>query len=231
MSPRVTAIQNYREISHGWIFCFLSCKTRSWTQVSIVCSHFSILYLCRNWDSRIELRNWDSQWTVINWLLNRTVCVTALLKDWLTDCLIDWMNWMLTILLADRLTGLFKGRFIIYVEEAMVPITIIFLGSGQDFFLKFSPFVFINCQQHSQRKKTLKFYNTTTGFPMKRGLKNQWRNSTLMNQIWLELLIGWSKFPFCRTNQMHYPDLGSASAGHAVREISFNQSEAPARSG
>ena len=40
---------------------------------------------------------------------------------------------MLTILLADRLTGLFKGRFIIYVEEAMVPITIIFLGSGQDF--------------------------------------------------------------------------------------------------
>ena len=125
MSPRVTAVQNYWEISHGWIFCFLSCKTRSWTRVSIVCSHFSILYLRRNWESRIELRNWDSQWTVINWLLNRTVCVTALLKDWLTDCLIDWMNWMLTILLADRLTGLFKGRFIIYVEEAMVPITII----------------------------------------------------------------------------------------------------------
>ena len=30
---------------------------------------------------------------------------------------------------------------------------------------------------------------------------------------------------------MHYQDLGSASAGHAVREMSFNQSEAQARSG
>ena len=196
MSRRVTAVQNYREISHWWIFCFLSCKTR----FSIVCSHFLILYSRRNRESRIESRNWDLQWTV-NWLLNGTVCVTALLKDWLTnwltDCLIDWMNWMLTIILADRLTGLFKGRFIIkfYVEEAMVPMAIIFLGRGQDFLLKFSPFVFINCQQHSQRKKTLKFCNSTTGFPMKRGLKNQWRNSTLMTQIWVVLLIGWSKFP------------------------------------
>lgn len=33
------------------------------------------------------------------------------------------------------------------------------------------------------------------------------------------------------TKDMHYPDLGSASAGHAVREISFNQTEAQARSG
>ena len=41
---------------------------------------------------------------------------------------------MLTILLADRLTGLFKGRFIIYVEEAMVHMAIIFLGSGARFF-------------------------------------------------------------------------------------------------
>ena len=39
---------------------------------------------------------------------------------------------------------------------------------------------------------------------------------------WLQQI----KFLCCRTNQMHYPDLGSASAGHAVREISFNQSEA-----
>ena len=134
MSRRVTAVQNYREISHGWIFCFLSSKTRSSTRFSIVCSHFSILYSRRNRESWIESRNWDSQWTV-NWLLNGIVCVTALLKDWLTDCSIDWMNnWILTILLADWLTGLFKGRFIIYVEGAMVPMAIIFLERGQDFF-------------------------------------------------------------------------------------------------
>ena len=51
--------------SHGWIFCFLSCKTR----FSIVCSRFSILYSCRNREE-----NRDSQWTV-NLLLNGTVPV------------------------------------------------------------------------------------------------------------------------------------------------------------
>ena len=52
----VTAIQNYREISHGWIFCFPSCKTQSSTWFSIVCSPFSILYLRRNRKSWIESR-------------------------------------------------------------------------------------------------------------------------------------------------------------------------------
>ena len=137
MSRRVTAIQNYWEISHGWIFCFLSCKTRSSTWFSIVCSQFSIFYSCRNQESWIESRNWDSQWTV-NWLLNGTVSQhcwrTDWPTDWLTDCLIDWINWMLSILLADWLIGLFKGLFIIYVEEAMVPMAIIFLGRGARFF-------------------------------------------------------------------------------------------------
>ena len=55
--------------SHGWIFCFLSCKTRSLTRFSIVCSRFSILYSCRNREE-----NRDSQWTV-NLLLNGTVPV------------------------------------------------------------------------------------------------------------------------------------------------------------
>ena len=55
--------------SHGWIFCFLSCKTRSSTRFSIVCSRFSILYSCRNREE-----NRDSQWTV-NLLLNGTVPV------------------------------------------------------------------------------------------------------------------------------------------------------------
>ena len=55
--------------SHGWIFCFLSCKTRSLTRYSIVCSRFSILYSCRNREE-----NRDSQWTV-NLLLNGTVPV------------------------------------------------------------------------------------------------------------------------------------------------------------
>ena len=55
--------------SHGWIFCFLSCKTRSLTRFSIVCSQFSILYSCRNREE-----NRDSQWTV-NLLLNGTVPV------------------------------------------------------------------------------------------------------------------------------------------------------------
>ena len=53
--------------SHGWIFCFLSCKTRSSTRFSIVCSRFSILYSCRNREE-----NRDSQWTV-NLLLNGSV--------------------------------------------------------------------------------------------------------------------------------------------------------------
>ena len=55
--------------THGWIFCFLSCKTRSLTRFSIVCSRFSILYSCRNREE-----NRDSQWTV-NLLLNGTVPV------------------------------------------------------------------------------------------------------------------------------------------------------------
>ena len=55
--------------SHWWIFCFLSCKTRSLTRFSIVCSRFSILYSCRNREE-----NRDSQWTV-NLLLNGTVPV------------------------------------------------------------------------------------------------------------------------------------------------------------
>ena len=55
--------------SHGWIFCFLPCKTRSLTRFSIVCSQFSILYSCRNREE-----NRDSQWTV-NLLLNGTVPV------------------------------------------------------------------------------------------------------------------------------------------------------------
>ena len=55
--------------SHGWIFCFLSCKTRSLTRFSIVCSQFLILYSCRNREE-----NRDSQWTV-NLLLNGTVPV------------------------------------------------------------------------------------------------------------------------------------------------------------
>ena len=55
--------------SHGWIFCFLSCKTRSLTRFSIVCSRFSILYSCRNREE-----NRDSQWNV-NLLLNGTVPV------------------------------------------------------------------------------------------------------------------------------------------------------------
>ena len=140
MLRRVTAIQNWREISHRWIFCFMSCKTWSSTRFSIVCSQFSILYSLRNQESRIESRNWDSQW-IVNWLLNGIVSVTALLKDWLTNWLTDWLfdwldeYWMLTILLADWLTGLFKGGFIIYVEGAMVPMAIYyFLGQGGKIF-------------------------------------------------------------------------------------------------
>ena len=72
----VTAGQNYQEISHWWIFCFRSCKTRSSTRFSIVCSQFSILYLSRNQESRMGLK-----WTV-NLLLNGTV-------GWL-----GWLGWL-----------------------------------------------------------------------------------------------------------------------------------------
>ena len=34
--------KNYREISHGWIYCFLSCETRSSTRFSITGSRVSI---------------------------------------------------------------------------------------------------------------------------------------------------------------------------------------------
>ena len=138
MSRCDTAVQNYREINHGWIFCFLSGKTLSSTRFLIVCSHFSILYSRRNRESRIEPRIETRDglstdfWTVL--YVSQHCWKTDWPTDWLTDCLIDWMNWMLTILLADRLTGLFKGRFIIYVEEATVQMAIIFLGRGARFF-------------------------------------------------------------------------------------------------
>ena len=35
------SLKNYREISHGWIFCFLSCETRSSTRFLIACSWFT----------------------------------------------------------------------------------------------------------------------------------------------------------------------------------------------
>ena len=47
----------------------------------------------------------------------------------------------------------------------MVPMAIIFLGRGARFFLKFSPFIFINYQQHSQQKKKLKFLQHRHWFP------------------------------------------------------------------
>ena len=46
----------YREISHGWIFCFLSCETRFSSRFLIACSWFSILDSRRNRESRIESR-------------------------------------------------------------------------------------------------------------------------------------------------------------------------------
>ena len=66
------SLENYREISHGWIFCFLSCKTQSSTWFSIACSRFSILDSCRNWESWIESRI-ETQKHTVNLLLNGTV--------------------------------------------------------------------------------------------------------------------------------------------------------------
>ena len=43
--------------------------------------------------------------------------------------------------------------------------------------------------------KQLTFGNANTGFPAKWGLRNESRNSILMTQIWVVLLIGWIKFP------------------------------------
>ena len=54
-----------KEISHGWIFCLLSHKTRSLIWFSITCSWFSIEI-----ENRVE--NLDSQQNV-NLLLNSTV--------------------------------------------------------------------------------------------------------------------------------------------------------------
>ena len=72
----VTMPQNckIREISHGWIFCFLSCETRFSTRFSIACFRFSILDSQLAQESRIVnwVENRDSQWTV-NLLLNGTV--------------------------------------------------------------------------------------------------------------------------------------------------------------
>ena len=50
------SLKNYREISYGWIFCFLSCETRFSTRFSIACSGFSILDSRRNREWRIESR-------------------------------------------------------------------------------------------------------------------------------------------------------------------------------
>ena len=68
--------------------------------------------------------------------------------------------------------------------------------------------------------KTLTFCDTTPGFLMKWHL-HFWESSAeipywwhVTFQIWIVLLIGWSKFPKWHdqsgaTNQKHYPDLGS----------------------
>ena len=51
--------------------------------------------------------------------------------------------------------------------------------------------------------------DATGDFPAKCRLRNERRSSilrTITTQIWLVLLIGWSKFP---TNQKHHPYLGS----------------------
>ena len=110
---------------------------------SILDSLFSLLNSLFAQESRIV--NWveklrfamDCQLTFERYCMCHSTAerLTDQLTDWLTDCSIDWMNnWILTILLADWLTGLFKGRLIIYVEGAMVPMAIIFLERGARFF-------------------------------------------------------------------------------------------------
>ena len=61
--------------SHGWIFCFLSCKTRSLTRFSIVCSRFSIR---AEIEKRIETRNGLSTcfWTVLYLCYPSLPCLT-----------------------------------------------------------------------------------------------------------------------------------------------------------
>ena len=52
-------------------------------------------------------------------------------------------------------------------------------------------------QKSQSLQKQLTFCSTTTGFPAKGWLRNKPRNSILMmylTQIWVVLLIGWSKF-------------------------------------
>ena len=61
------SLKNYREISHGWIFCFLSCETRFSTRFLIACSWFAQELRIAN-----RVKNRDSQRTV-NILLNGTV--------------------------------------------------------------------------------------------------------------------------------------------------------------
>jgi len=63
--------------SHGWIFCFLSCKTRSSTRFSIVCSRFSIR---AGIEKRIETRNGlpTCFWTVLYLCYPSLPCLTLL---------------------------------------------------------------------------------------------------------------------------------------------------------
>ena len=61
-------------------------------------------------------------------------------------------------------------------------------------------------------KHRLALHDATTGLPAKWRLSNDCRNFiplTFTTQIWVMLLIGWSKFLSYTTNQKHYPDLGS----------------------
>ena len=58
-------------------------------------------------------------------------------------------------------------------------------------------------------RKSPTFRDPTAGISVKWRLRQERRNSILTTQIWLVLLIGWTKFPRGRTNRKHDPDLGS----------------------
>ena len=102
---------------------------------SILDSLFSLLNSLFAQESRIMNRVEKLRLAMDCQLTFERYCMCHSTAERLTDCSIDWMNnWILTILLADWLTGLFKERLIIYVQGAMVPMAIIFLERGARFF-------------------------------------------------------------------------------------------------
>ena len=157
----------------------LSLRPRDFTLFAVsLTSQFSIRAGIENHELSREIETRDGLSTDFSTVLyvSQHCWKTDWPTDWLTDCSIDWMNnWILTILLADWLTGLFKGRFIIYVEGAMVPMAIIFLERG-----KFSPFIFINCQQHSQWKRNWNFASP----PLVSQWKEVWRTTEEIPHWW-----------------------------------------------